>query len=208
MFEVVKERMVRFPVRTSAVAVALLGSIGVAYPATAVTNVWTAGNMGADASWSLGHQPRNGEDVLLALPSGTTGTWEYNPKASGYTLGTASLASFTLHHDGAAQPRHWNPVTATNATFDLPNSGRMWFSGKPASGSGTLSLLVPKGTTLFDAVLSDFTGDVVFSNKVTQFAKKTTIGAAGRKVTIYFPDLAQEVPFTSTAGTELAFPGR
>lgn len=184
-----------------------------ALSAAAVTNICTMVDtnvsLGNGTDWSLGHQPANGEDILIVYPSDRTGSLQYNPKAAGYTLGTASLASFTLRHEGVGQPRPWNPVNAPDMTFDLPNSGMLYVSGALANGSGTMTFLIPNGTAYLDKenALSGFTGDVVFSNKVTRFTKSATVGAAGRKVTVYMPYVDQGTPFTSDAGASLTFPG-
>ena len=156
-------------------------SVSVVFSAAAVTNVWTSGDLGTATDWSLGHTPANGDDILIALPSDKTGEWwQYNPQTT--TLGSAALASFTLRHDGMVKPRPWNPVKAPDVTFDLPNSGMLYVSGKLANGSGTMAFLVPKGTVYFEAAdpFSGFTGDVAFTNKSTQFTKSSTVGAAGR----------------------------
>lgn len=183
-------------------------SVGVVFSAAAVTNVWTSGDLGSATDWSLGHTPANGDDILIALSSDKTGEWwEYNPKTT--TLGSASLASFTLRHDGTVKPRPWNPVNAPDVTFDLPNSGMLYVSGKLANGSGTMTFLIPKGTVYLDTTdpFSGFTGDVVFSNKSTQITKSATVGAAGRKVSFCLSSADQETPFTSGAGVSLTFPG-
>ena len=208
MIEVVKERNVRLHGLKSALALGLFVASGVMVPAAAATNVWTSGDLGAETDWSLGHTPANGDDVLIALPSDKTDEWfQYNPKTT--TLGSAALASFTLRHDGTVKPRPWNPVNAPDVTFDLPNSSMLQVSGKLANGSGTMSFLAPKGTVYFEAAdpFSGFTGDVVFSNKYTQFTKSATVGAAGRKVTFYLSSADQKTPFTSDSEVLLSFPG-